>query len=624
MCGILGEFTFDSSLIEKSTFLKLLELSRNRGPDSQKYISNNKNFQFGFNRLSILDITDLANQPIQSHNKRFTMVYNGEIYNYKEIRKILQKNSFNIKSTGDTEVLVNAFSFFGIDETINMLDGMFAIALFDNKNQSINLIRDFAGIKPLYYAFNKNRLVFSSQYNQISNHPSFYNNEIDLQVLKLYLSQHFIPAPFGLLKNSFQLDPGEIITFDVNGNYRKNHYWEFPKYVEPTIFNEGEADEFIRTELENAVKSELVSDVPVGAFLSGGIDSSLICYFAQKNISEKLNTITIGNNSVSHDESRKAKIIIDSIRLNGVIKKIDANIFHELFEEFSNSITEPFADLSLIPSYYASKISKKEFSVGLTGDGGDELFFGYERFWSIAKNIKIQNYPYPLKYIRYLYDKIFHDNSNINGVSLFNRQCDAHFDLHCRFKEKMVNKIFPYLKDVEYPFGNNNYDYPNTKNEMELIQYMRHAEFYGMMQKTLRKVDQASMANSLELRVPFLKKSFIEASLKIDPYLNYGPNVAKASKKKILLKKIFNNMMPSVQFDEIKRGFSIPLSSWLRHELFNLFQNAIIEKSSINHFDIEKKELTKIIENHKNKDIDNKWPIFTIFALFNWRNNQQA
>ena len=410
----------------------------------------------------------------------------------------------------------------------------------------------------------------------------------------------------------------------MNGNYRKNHYWEFPKYVEPTIFNEGEANEFIRTELENAVKSELVSDVPVGAFLSGGIDSSLICYFAQKNISEKLNTITIGNNSVSHDESKEAKIIIDSIGLNGVIKKIDANIFHALFEEFSNSITEPFADLSLIPAYYASKISKKDFSVALTGDGGDELFFGYERFWSIAKNIKIQNYPYLLKYIRYLYDKIFHDNSNINGVSLFNRQCDAHFDLHCRFKEEMINKIFPYLKDVEYPFGNNNYDYPNTKNEMELIQYMRHAEFYGMMQKTLRKVDQASMANSLELRVPFLKKSFIEASLKIDPYLNYGPNVAKASKKKILLKKIFNNMIPSVQFDEIKRGFSIPLSSWLKHELFNLFQNAIIEKSSINHFDIEKKELTKIIENHKNKDIDHKWPIFTIFALFNWRNNQQA
>ena len=341
-------------------------------------------------------------------------------------------------------------------------------------------------------------------------------------------------------------------------------------------------------------------------------------------MSEKLNTITIGNDSVVHDESKEAKIIIDSIGLNGKIKKIDANIFHALFEEFSNSITEPFADLSLIPTFYASKISKIDFSVGLTGDGGDELFFGYERFWSIAKNIKIQNYPYPLKYIHYLYDKIFHENKNINGVSLFNNQCDAHFDLHCRFKVEMVNKIFPYLKDVEYPFVNNNYDYPNTKNEMELIQYMRHAEFYGMMQKTLRKVDQASMANSLELRVPILKKSFIEASLKIDPYLNYGPNVAKASRKKILLKKIFNNMIPSVRFDELKRGFTIPLSSWLRHELFNLFQSAIINKSSIDYFDMEKKELTKLMVNHKIKDIDHKWPIFTIFALLKWRNNQQV
>ena len=619
MCGILGEYTFDSSLIEKSIFLKLLELSRNRGPDSQKYYSNDKNLQFGFNRLSILDISDLANQPIQSHNERFTMVFNGEIYNYKEIRKILRKNNFNIKSSGDTEVLVNAFSLFGIEETIRMLDGMYAIALFDNKNKSINLIRDFAGIKPLYYAFNKNRIVFSSQYNQISNHPSFYNNEIDLQVLKLYLAQHFIPAPFGLLKNSFQLEPGQIISFDMYGNYRKNHYWAMPRFIEPTIFDQDEASELIETELENAVKSELVSDVPVGAFLSGGVDSSMVCYFAQKNMNEKLNTITVGNDSIAHDESKEAKIIIDSLGLNGKIKNFDANIFLPLFDEFSNSITEPFADFSLIPTFYASKISKVDISVALTGDGGDELFFGYERFWSIAKNIKIQNYPYRLKYIHYLYDKIFHDNNNINGVSLFKNQGDAHFDIHSRFKVEMINKIFPYLKDVGYPIEYNNYDYPNTKNEMELIQSMRHAEFYGMMQKTLRKVDQASMANSLELRVPILKKSFIEASLKIDPFLNYGPNLEKAAGKKTLFKKIFNNKIPLVRFDDLKKGFSIPLSLWLRHELFNSFQNAIINKSSLDYFGMEKKELTKLMDNHKNKCFDHKWPIFTIFALSMWR-----
>ena len=255
----------------------------------------------------------------------------------------------------------------------------------------------------------------------------------------------------------------------------------------------------------------------------------------------------------------------------------------------------------------------------MTGDGGDELFFGYERFWSIAKNIKIQNYPYRLKYIHYLYDKIFHDNNNINGVSLFKNQGDAHFDIHSRFKVEMINKIFPYLKDVGYPIEYNNYDYPNTKNEMELIQSMRHAEFYGMMQKTLRKVDQASMANSLELRVPILKKSFIEASLKIDPFLNYGPNVEKAAGKKTLFKKIFNNKIPSVRFDDLKKGFSIPLSLWLRHELFNSFQNAIINKSSLDYFGMEKKELTKLMDNHKNKCFDHKWPIFTIFALSMWR-----
>ena len=161
------------------------------------------------------------------------------------------------------------------------LDGMYAIALFDSKNQSINLIRDFA-IKPLYYAFNKNRLVFLASIIRYQITPHFIKVKLTYRYLKLYLAQHYIPAPFGLLKNSFQLEPGEIISFDKNGNYRKNRYWEMPKYVEPTIFNESEADELIRTELENAVKSELVSDVPVGAFLSGGVDSSLICYFASK------------------------------------------------------------------------------------------------------------------------------------------------------------------------------------------------------------------------------------------------------------------------------------------------------------------------------------------------------
>ena len=622
MCGILGEFSFGSSLIEKSDFLKLLELSQKRGPDNQGYYSNNINLQFGFNRLSILDVSYLANQPIHSNNGRYTMVYNGEIYNYRDIRKILKKNRVSIKSTGDTEVLVNAFSLFGIEKTIKMLDGMFAIGLYDNKNKSLFLIRDFAGIKPLHYGINNNRVIFASQYNQISNHPSFINSKIDLEVLKLYLTQHFIPAPFGLLKNSFQVEPGEVIKFDINGRCRKSRYWELPKYVDPLISDKNEAQKLIKTELSDAVDSELVSDVPLGGLLSSGIDSTMICYFAKKNMNGALNTITIGNDSSIHDECRLAKKNINNIGFKSKIEKIDANIVKSMFKDLSNSITEPFADFSIIPTFFASKIAKRDITVGLTGDGGDELFFGYERFWSIAKNIGIYGYPYPIKYLIYLFDKIFYQNSNINGAGLYRYQNEAHFDMHSRFKTNMIHRIFPYLKGINYPSAYNNYDYPNTKNELELIQYMRHAEFYGMMQKTLRKVDQASMGNSLELRVPFLKKSFIEATLKIDPYLSYGPNKKKVSGKKILLKELFKKEVPSVEFDDIKRGFSIPLTKWLKTELFKPINDAIMHSPSIDYFDLEVNEMKNIFDSHLNDGIDNKWPIFTIYSLFNWRNNQ--
>ncbi len=624
MCGILGEFSFNSSLIEKYDFLKLLELSYNRGPDNQGYYSNNINLQFGFNRLSILDVSHLANQPIHSNDGRYTMVYNGEIYNYKDIRKILEKNRVGIKSTGDTEVLINAFSLFGIEKTIKMLDGMYAIGLFDKKDNTLSLIRDFAGIKPLHYGINNNRVIFSSQYNQISNHPSFINIEIDLEVLKLYLAQHFIPAPFGLLKNSFQVEPGEIIQFDIYGKYRKSRYWELPKYVEPLIFDKNEAQELIKTELSDAVKSEMISDMPLGALLSSGIDSTMICYYAKKNMNGILHTITIGNDSIRHDESEFVKENIENLGIGGRVEKIDANIVSSIFSDLSSSMTEPFADFSIIPTFFASKIAKKDISVALTGDGGDELFFGYERFWSIAKNIGMHEYPYPIKYLIYLFDKIFYQNSNLNGAGLYRYQNEAHFNMHSRFKSDAIHRIFPYLKGIHYPSNYNNYDYPNTKNEFELIQYMRHAEFYGMMQKTLRKVDQASMANSLELRVPFLKKSFIEATLKIDPYLSYGPNKKKVSGKKILLKELLKKEVPSVQFDGIKRGFSIPLSAWLKTELFKPINDTIMHSSNIDYFDIEVNEMEKIFDSHLNDDIDNKWPIFTIYSLFNWRSNQSV
>ena len=231
MCGILGELVFGGQpLSSKDKFLQLLQLSNSRGPDSTGYYSNNKNIQFGFNRLAILDLSENGNQPIHSPSGRYTMVFNGEIYNHLDLRCSLPQDKFSFKGNGDTESLIACFDHYGVENTTTKLDGMFSIAIYDNYKSSLYLIRDFAGIKPLYYGFKNRNLIFASQYNQISKHESFYSETIDESVLKLYLSLHYIPSPYGILKNTHSIYPGEILRFEKNGQKYSKTYWNFPEF----------------------------------------------------------------------------------------------------------------------------------------------------------------------------------------------------------------------------------------------------------------------------------------------------------------------------------------------------------------------------------------------------------
>ena len=618
MCGILGEFSSVGNLSPKNDFLDILSISKNRGPNNTKYFSNNK-IQFGFNRLSILDLNETGNQPITSNDKRYIMVYNGEVYNYLNLKKELEKHGILFVSTGDSEVLINAFSFYGVRKTIELIDGMFAIALYDMKLKRLHLIRDFAGIKPLYYAQNKESIFFASQYDQILKFSNFKNNQINPDVFKLYLSLQYMPDPFGFYKNTHQLSPGEIVTFNGNGEKKKEKYWELPKKQTHIISNKSHAIDYIQNSLENSVKDQLISDQPLGAFLSGGIDSPLICNFANKNVNFNLKSFTIGSDSKVHDESEDSGKYAKLIGLKHYITKMKGQDVSDILEDTMKCITEPFADFSVIPTYLVSSIAKKYVSVVLSGDGGDELFFGYERFWSIAKNLNIQHLPYFLKYSIYGLDRILSDNKYHNSASLFEKESEAHQNLHTRFDLKMLNKIFPDLRSIDLPKKYGIYDYPKVRNEEDLLQLMRHSEFYGMMQKTLKKVDMASMRNSLEVRVPFLQKTFIQASLEIDPYLSYGPNKGKISNKKNILKNILRKQLPSAPISNIKKGFSIPLSRWIKEELRETISEVMMDKSLNDYFGINIIKSEKMLSNHMNGKVDNKFPIFTIYSMFKWK-----
>ncbi|HMS64407.1 MAG TPA: asparagine synthase (glutamine-hydrolyzing) [Ignavibacteria bacterium] len=612
MCGISGEYIIKGRLTEKAEFIRLNDLAVKRGPDSSGHWSDNENCQLGFSRLAILDLSVNGNQPMISPSGRLAMVYNGEIYNFADIKKKLPADKYTFKGHSDTEIILCAFEHFGIEETVKMLDGMFAIGIYDRNKKELNLIRDFAGIKPLYFGFDNKRVFFASQYDQIFLQEDFRSSEIDQSVLKLYLRQHYIPSPFGILKNTYQAEPGQIITFNSNGLTGKKKYWEFPGRKD-NISIESEALDYIDHELDRSVHSELASDVPLGSFLSGGIDSPLITYYARKNTSGILKCFTIGSDSKMHDESEDAEYYAKKIGVDLDIKKMDSNIALGILDEVMDTLKEPFADFSIIPTYLLCKSARRKVTVALSGDGGDELFFGYERFWSILKNFSYLKIPQTLRYPAFGVDKLLFKNKHINSNLLFKKLSDSHFELHSRFNENEIVTIFPEMAMKNIPETYSEYNYEDKGSAENMLWEIQKSEFYGMMQKTLVKVDRASMGNSLEVRVPFLKKAFIEASMNISPALSFD----KVHKKEIL-KKLLNKKVGRDKITNIKRGFTIPLAKWIREDLRTTFYETLLSNNFKETFNLNKDNLEGLLNIHMSGRRDAKWPLFTLYSLAKW------
>lgn len=605
MCGFLAEYS-PKSLVSKSEFLDLLSLSKKRGPDFQGYWTNNKEVQLGFNRLAILDLSEAGQQPMTSFGQRYSVVFNGEIYNHLELRKRVAFSNF--RGTSDTETITACLEEWGMEKTITVLDGMFALAIYDHQTREMTLVRDFAGIKPLFYGWNGTTLVASSQYDQILKHPEFSGQPIDSGVLKLYLQQHFMPAPFGLYQNTFQVLPGERITFNLEGHQKHHRYWELPETDSSSVFDKAEAEKYIGETLASCVQEQLVADVPLGAFLSGGVDSPLVCAFAKK-YQPNLQVFSIGSDSKVHDESDRATQFAEALGVKQELWKLNAKEMKTYWQEATQALHEPLADFSILPTYLVSKLAKKNVTVALSGDGGDELFLGYERFWSVGKNIPFQHYPKILRQAIYGFDKYTTGNKKVNSVVLASQQGQAHENLHSRFRKNWLDQIAPDLQHVALPNQWNVYEYENSKDERDLMAKMRKAEFYGMMQKTLRKVDLASMENSLEVRVPFLQKKMIEASLQIDPMLSYG----KGQQKQVL-KNMLALQIPNVAREEVKKGFSVPLTKWIKEDLKDTFLSTLLE-GDVTSYGFDKKAVEKMLMTHLNGQQDLKWPLFTLYAL---------
>lgn len=615
MCGIYGEYFPNTLLSKKEQFLKANDLNTNRGPDMSGYWTDSNSVQLGFRRLSIMDVSENGNQPMVSMNQKFAMVFNGEIYNFISLKEELLCKGYIFKSESDSEVLVNYFECFGIQKTLDVIEGMFAIALFDIADQSISLIRDFAGIKPLFYSYNKGNVVFGSRYDQVAKHNNSIDNAIDQEVLKTYLKMHYIPAPYGILEDTFQVYPGECVNIDFKGKLSKYIYWEFPALSEEDLISDKEeALRFLDSKLKESVKDQLDADVPLGTFLSGGIDSPLVTSYAKAS-KDDLKAFTIGSDSKVHDESEDAKTYASLIGVDMLLEKMVASDAKKILKDCMLNLQEPFADYSIIPTYELTKNASKSFTVMLSGDGGDELFFGYERFHSVYKNFKFTWLPHRLRYLAYGLDKLIFKNKYINSCIIADNLAQAHKELHSRINTSILEKVFPSMVGVDektLPF----YEYSEKLNENQFLHEMRKAEFYGMMQKTLTKVDRMSMANSIEVRVPFLQKKFIKAALKIHPKLSL-----KKSQKKLILKNLLRKLVPNSPIDNKKRGFSVPLSKWLREDLKDEISKGIFNPFFIKIFDIDEKTLLSVWKEHQEGKKDHKWFLFTIYSLQQWHEN---
>ncbi len=613
MCGFLAEFTFNEhQTTDISYFNTLLKLSQQRGPDStnsNRYV----NYQLGFNRLAILDLSENGNQPKCSPSKRYHMVFNGEIYNFKELIKTYKLS--NLQSTSDTEVLVHLLDKLGIKQTFKELNGMFAITIVDTETNDCYLARDFAGIKPLFYGVSTKGLVAASQFNQIFRHQWFKNNlKLRGDVMKEYFGFGYMQAPNTIYQNIFQVNPGEFLKISNKGEVEVSNFQFFKFDAQTKSTPKSELDNAIEVELNSSIKKQLVSDVPLASFLSGGIDSPLITAISKKHYSS-IEAFTTSVADEVLDESKEASAYAKHINVGHQIQRFEEKELLQYIDEHFSGFSEPFGDYSSIPTYFLTKKASQKFTVMLSGDGGDELFFGYPRMLDVMKKSPWFTIPFKIRkpLVRLA-----------NKLGLINTWAPYHYKTVNDWVREKHTHVFKSKLDLFFPETDfskelNKLYFLNSKaTKTELLKWLRYNEFYGHLQRILIKVDRMSMANSLEVRVPFLDNNVIKTAL------NYYPKKFISDKDlKKDLKKIMSNYYPESIIYKKKKGFTVPLEQWLKQELKDDVKHVIFDKPFYGASIVHVKAIKNYVNDFYNKKHDSAWGVWHIYAWQKWAISQE-
>ncbi|WP_298894546.1 asparagine synthase (glutamine-hydrolyzing) [uncultured Psychroserpens sp.] len=609
MCGFLAEFTFGTtSVSEAAHFQNLLSLSKHRGPDATQ-TEKGSNYQLGFNRLSILDLSPNGNQPKQSPSKRYHVVFNGELYNYKDLE--IRYELSNLRSTSDSEVLVHLLDKIGVEQTITELNGMFAITVKDLQTGNIYLIRDFAGIKPLFYGVSSKGIVAASQFDQVFKHMWFKDHlQLRSELVKEYFGFGYMQSPNTIYDTIFQVNPGTFIQINSDQSIEEKQYSVFND-VKPTSRQSDTIVNDLKTKINKAVKRQLMSDVPLATFLSGGIDSPLITAIAKQE-HPNIEAFTVSVEDKQLDESDDAMAYAEHINVNHKVEHVKTEELVNLIDEHFSKFPEPFGDYSSIPTYLISKKARETNTVMLSGDGGDELFFGYPRMLDVMHKAHWFKIPFALRrpLIRLT-----------NRLKITNSWAPYHFKTIDEWvKEKHTyifkDKLNGFFKDQK--LSKEMHKLYTVSNHSNTLSWLRYNEFYAHMQRVLIKVDRMSMANSLEVRVPFLDKEVIDTAL------HYLPeNFENEEDLKRPLKLVMETHYPKSLINKQKKGFSVPINSWLRHELKKDVEKVILETPFYGAEIINLQAVKKYIEDFYNNKHESAWGVWHIYAWQKWAISQQ-
>lgn len=607
MCGIAGELSFTQAA-SGADWSHISALMARRGPDDEGHWSDGLWCTLAFRRLSIIDLSSNGHQPMLAGNGRYALVFNGELYNYRDIRGDLELRGVRFRSASDSEVVLRALMQWGSD-ALPRFNGMYALAFYDSLEKRLLVTRDHAGIKPIYVLHTEKGVVFASQYDQILAHPWSARLRPSPDAIGLYLRLAYIPAPYALLSGTHMLEPGAWMEYDATGRTRQGRHFEFAPNGRP-LLQGSDAVDAVDAAVTSAVRRQLVSDVPVAAFLSGGIDSPLVVAKMLAVTKDNLRAFTIGTAGDATDESQEAAAYAAELGIAHTIEHFSSEQALALLDDVVNASSEPFGDYSIFPTMLVSRLAAREYKVVLSGDGGDELFWGYvRRMAPLIQTAPALRQPYPLRVARWAAPRLLGRPYGAEHLR-WRTLGDGQRAKHTHLRGPWLPRVFPALPT--WPTGYAAFDYAGSE-ATQTAEWLRWNEFVGHLTMVLLKVDRASMHHSLEVRVPLLDREVIDTALRVDwsACLDTQHMVGKLPLRRALSRSLRHQSSG-------KRGFEVPMGQWLRTSLRGVFEEAVLARDQLMGMPINRRALRQLFDIHLKGGRDFGWGLWPILSLALW------